>query len=362
MVATAGAFSFGLTVPGGAQVGVGRGHRRERAADAPAARPPAADDGRAARRRRRGGASRSPCSPRPRRRSTSDSATASPRSRAVGSWRRSTPITGRVPPTVRFRLVDGDAACEAARTVYDGARGDAHRRGRAAAGLVVAHLQTAGSVGARFFTVVHTSPDGRPDGFARLRRGPELAGRHPGHDAARDRACRRSTTTPKPRCGTSSSTSTSSGTCRGSTGPSTTRCAGASPIPAGFAVHEVATTSGCASSTSPDALAARTYGTEDGLVIELADAFRPANSGRWRIDGAARRRRRPRPPTSKPTSPLSAPELGALYLGGVAATTLAARGADHELGPRARCGGPTASSSRTPRPGAAPTSERRRDG
>jgi predicted acetyltransferase len=34
-----------------------------------------------------------------------------------------------------------------------------------------------------------------------------------------------------------------------------------------------------------EALAARTYGTEDGLVIELVDAFRPANSGRWRIDG-----------------------------------------------------------------------------
>jgi predicted acetyltransferase len=60
-------------------------------------------------------------------------------------------------------------------------------------------------------------------------------------------------------------------------------------------------------------------------VIELVDAFRPANSGRWRIDGG------PDGAACAPTSieadlTLSAPELGALYLGGVAPSTLAAAG------------------------------------
>ena len=50
------------------------------------------------------------------------------------------------------------------------------------------------------------------------------------------------------------------------------------------------------------ALAARTYGADDALVIELIDDFRPELSGRWLVDGGPDRRHvrahRPRPPTS----------------------------------------------------------------
>ena len=73
------------------------------------------------------------------------------------------------------------------------------------------------------------------------------------------------------------------------------------------------------------ALGARTYAVDDVVVIELTDPFRPANNGRWRIDGG------PDGATcavtdDEPDLTLSAPDLGALSLGGVAASTLAAAG------------------------------------
>jgi predicted acetyltransferase len=73
------------------------------------------------------------------------------------------------------------------------------------------------------------------------------------------------------------------------------------------------------------ALSARTYRVDDAFVVELVDSFRPANSGRWRIEGGpdgatcARTDR-------EPDLAISAADLGALYLGGVAASTLAAAG------------------------------------
>jgi predicted acetyltransferase len=71
------------------------------------------------------------------------------------------------------------------------------------------------------------------------------------------------------------------------------------------------------------ALGARTYGDDDALTIEVVDGFRPANSGRWRVDGG------PDGGTCAPTDAapdlvVGAPDLGALYLGGIAASTLAA--------------------------------------
>lgn len=70
------------------------------------------------------------------------------------------------------------------------------------------------------------------------------------------------------------------------------------------------------------ALAARTYSSDDHIVVELTDPFLPANEGRWSIegsgDGAEVRRT-----DAEPDLALSAPELGGLYLGGVSATTLA---------------------------------------
>ena len=81
------------------------------------------------------------------------------------------------------------------------------------------------------------------------------------------------------------------------------------------------TTSGYASSIPRSRSAARTYSSDDHLVVELTDPFLPANEGRWSIagsgDGAEVRRT-----DADADLALSAPELGALYLGGVSATTL----------------------------------------
>lgn len=73
------------------------------------------------------------------------------------------------------------------------------------------------------------------------------------------------------------------------------------------------------------AMTARTYGVEDALVIGLHDRFRPANSGSWLVEGArdgaacARTDR-------EPDLVLDASDLGAIYLGGVDVTTLARAG------------------------------------
>ena len=82
------------------------------------------------------------------------------------------------------------------------------------------------------------------------------------------------------------------------------------------------------------ALAARTYSSDDHLVVELTDPFLPANEGRWSIagsgDGAEVRRT-----DADADLALSAPELGALYLGGVSATTLQRADRIEELVPGA---------------------------
>ncbi len=78
------------------------------------------------------------------------------------------------------------------------------------------------------------------------------------------------------------------------------------------------------------ALSARTYGADDALVVELVDGFRPEHNGRWLVDGG------PTGATCARTDrdadlALSAPELGAIYLGGVPVSTLAAAGRVQEL-------------------------------
>ncbi|HET7489009.1 MAG TPA: GNAT family N-acetyltransferase [Acidimicrobiales bacterium] len=75
----------------------------------------------------------------------------------------------------------------------------------------------------------------------------------------------------------------------------------------------------------PAALAARRYAVDGALVLEVHDAFRPGAGGRFRLDGGphgAECRRT----TDEPDLSLSAEDLGALYLGGVRASTLAAAG------------------------------------
>ena len=103
----------------------------------------------------------------------------------------------------------------------------------------------------------------------------------PAIDVARDRGAGRRRGRRGRAVDATSSASTSSAPCGRSTGPSTTRCAGASPIPAGSASARCAITCGCASSTSPRRSPPAPTARRTRLVIELVDAFRPANSGRW---------------------------------------------------------------------------------
>lgn len=78
----------------------------------------------------------------------------------------------------------------------------------------------------------------------------------------------------------------------------------------------------------PAALGARTYGAADEVVLEVADPFRRAAGGRFRleaaIDGGACRRVDPDDVAADIT--LDAPGLGSLYLGDVRPSQLAAAG------------------------------------
>lgn len=75
----------------------------------------------------------------------------------------------------------------------------------------------------------------------------------------------------------------------------------------------------------PKALSVRRYSTEDCLVFEVDDAFRPDNSGRYALEGgpegATCRRVR-----SKPDLCLQVTDLGAAYLGGTPFSPLAGAG------------------------------------
>jgi predicted acetyltransferase len=73
------------------------------------------------------------------------------------------------------------------------------------------------------------------------------------------------------------------------------------------------------------ALAARTYTGDDAIVLDLTDAFRPANDGRWAITPTGGSATVERTKTA-PDLSLGASDLGSLYLGGVSATTLARAG------------------------------------
>jgi predicted acetyltransferase len=72
----------------------------------------------------------------------------------------------------------------------------------------------------------------------------------------------------------------------------------------------------------PGALAARRYAVADALVLEVTDALRPRNQGRFRLeggpDGAACA-----PATAAPDLVLDIADLGAAYLGGASLASLA---------------------------------------
>lgn len=85
----------------------------------------------------------------------------------------------------------------------------------------------------------------------------------------------------------------------------------------------------------PAALAARRYAAAGSVVLDVADAFRPQASGRYRLtsgpDGIAECART----DAAPDIALSVTDLGAAYLGGVAFVTLAAAGRAEERTPGA---------------------------
>ncbi|MFJ9340747.1 GNAT family N-acetyltransferase [Streptomyces sp. NPDC101733] len=85
----------------------------------------------------------------------------------------------------------------------------------------------------------------------------------------------------------------------------------------------------------PAALRARTYGSAVDVTLKVEDAFCPWNAGRWRLtvgaDGAARCVRTEDPAELE----LSVRELASAYLGGIGLTSLAAAGRVRELRPGA---------------------------
>jgi predicted acetyltransferase len=84
----------------------------------------------------------------------------------------------------------------------------------------------------------------------------------------------------------------------------------------------------------PAAMRARRYATDDELVLEVTDALRPRNQGRFRLeggpDGAACE-----PTTAEPDLALDVADLGAAYLGGARLAVLARAGRVVELAPGA---------------------------
>jgi predicted acetyltransferase len=80
------------------------------------------------------------------------------------------------------------------------------------------------------------------------------------------------------------------------------------------------------------ALSARTYQTPVDVVLEVEDAFCPWNAGRWRLTGDTKGASCERTADAADLS-LSVRELGAAYLGGVTLLSLAAAGRVRELRP-----------------------------
>ncbi|CAM5540392.1 UPF0256 protein [Streptomyces pilosus] len=78
------------------------------------------------------------------------------------------------------------------------------------------------------------------------------------------------------------------------------------------------------------ALAARTYRAPVDVVLEVEDAFCPWNTGRWRLSGDAKGASCERTEDAADLA-LSVRELGAAYLGGVGLTALASAGRVREL-------------------------------
>ena len=79
---------------------------------------------------------------------------------------------------------------------------------------------------------------------------------------------------------------------------------------------------------TPGALAARAYATNDSLVLEVVDPFRPrgAAAGRFRLDGGPDGATCAKEKSARADLTMSVEALGSAYLGGVKWSTLAAAG------------------------------------
>ena len=82
------------------------------------------------------------------------------------------------------------------------------------------------------------------------------------------------------------------------------------------------------------ALAARRYRAHDALVVEVSDAFRPAQAGRYRVEGDASGAEASTV-EAEPDLVMDIAALGSLYLGGVSASALARGGRVREARPGA---------------------------
>jgi predicted acetyltransferase len=74
------------------------------------------------------------------------------------------------------------------------------------------------------------------------------------------------------------------------------------------------------------ALSARTYGSTDQLVLDVADRFRPPTAGTYRVTASAGGRGQVDRSGGDPDLVLDIADLGALYLGGVSVTALVRAG------------------------------------
>ena len=78
------------------------------------------------------------------------------------------------------------------------------------------------------------------------------------------------------------------------------------------------------------ALSARTYASDEPLVLDVGDAFCPSNEGRWRLESGRAERTE-----EEPDLRLGVAELGSVYLGGFGWSQLARAGRVEQLQPGA---------------------------
>lgn len=237
-------------------------------------------------------------------------------------------VQGAVDDGGRVRLVDPDTAASAADDVY--ARVAPTRVGELTRPADWwPRLFTPGSRGARFFTAVHEGPDHTPDAFARY----SLENHWPDGVAADVLHVKElQAVSPEAEAAMWSYlfgidlVGTISAVDRPVDDPLRWRL----PDPRRMRVRSLRDHLWVRVVDIAAALAARTYGADDALVLELTDDFLPENRGCWLVEGGPDGASCARTDRAADLA-LSVTDLGALYLGGVPMSTLAAAGRVREL-------------------------------